>query len=235
MRIATWNTQGSRGIDGVWSTPRIASALRPLGADAICLQELHQRTVARGGEDQPARIAELLGRHITFQPNVTYLIGAYGVGILLREAPLEVRMHALPGRGEPRGALEVRIGAGFGRRRLILFCTHWGLTGAARREQGNALAAIVQQTSGPVVLCGDFNEEPDAPGVASLIERCELQDVGGAALTWPSDQPAARIDLVLISKGLRAGPPELFGGRASDHLGVCVDVSRETADAAGRL
>ena len=39
MRIVTYNTRGSLGMDDVRSTPRIAETLRPLSADVICFQE----------------------------------------------------------------------------------------------------------------------------------------------------------------------------------------------------
>src|SRR5579872_3618595 len=77
MRIATYNTRGSLGSDGLRSTKRIAETLRPFSADVICFQEIYQR-IPPPLEDQPAKLEALLNRSFVFQRCLDFAFGGVG-------------------------------------------------------------------------------------------------------------------------------------------------------------
>lgn len=225
MRILTYNTRGSLGMDGVRSTPRIAQVVRQLTPDVVCFQEIHRRTMQSGKEDQPAMLAESLGRPFRFQSNLPFGLGHYGVGIAYRGELQSSQEHMLPSKTEPRGALEVRLRNVGGFSRLTVFCTHWGLDAGERSEQALALAECVRAAGGPVIVCGDFNENIEAEGMRSLLDLTGLQDAD-AALNRPtflSDNPTIRIDFVLYSTDLIARNVEVVPSLASDHMPILVD------------
>ncbi len=226
MRIVTYNTRGSLGMDNRRSTPRIAEVLRPLSPDIICFQEIHQRLPWSGREDQPEVLSVLLGRPFVFQRNLWFGFGGYGIGIATRSLVAQRAEHLLPSVKEQRGALEVRLRDVGGLRRLTVFCTHWGLQEEERRRQAEALAALVNAAPRPVVVCGDLNEGPDAGAVRLLLASTELLDADAAQnrATFVSNNPKSRIDYILHSPDLRAGHVEVVSGEASDHLPLLADL-----------
>jgi endonuclease/exonuclease/phosphatase family metal-dependent hydrolase len=237
MRVITYNTHGSLGIDGVRSTPRIAEALRPLSADIICFQEIHQRLPWSGREDQPLVLSRILQRRFLFQRNLRIGFGGYGLGIATRGQAAAVRERLLTSGKEQRGALEVTVTGLPAFRRIVVFCTHWGLDTNERSVQAAELAAAVNEASRPVIVCGDFNEGPDGPAVMALIRETGLIDSGAAqnCATFVSDTPGVRIDYILHSPDLAAERVVVLQSPASDHLPVWSDlkpagqvVSRET-------
>jgi endonuclease/exonuclease/phosphatase family metal-dependent hydrolase len=227
MRIVTYNTQGSLGIDNVRDTGRIAATLRPLSADIICFQEIHRRMARSGREDQPKVLEKLLGRTFCFQPNLTFAFGGgYGIGIATRFAVIEEKQHLLPsGKKEQRGALEVRLRNIEGLRALTVICTHWGLEATERQEQATALAEIVQTAPRPLVIGGDFNETPDGDAIRLLMSRTGLRDADSAQnrATFVSNNPTARIDFLFYSSDLEVSNAEVVTSLASDHLPLVAD------------
>ncbi len=84
MRIVTYNTRGSLGMDNRRSTSRIAQVVRALSPEVVCFQEIHRRLPWSGREDQPAVLSQLLGRRFVFQQNLTFGFGGYGLGVAAR-------------------------------------------------------------------------------------------------------------------------------------------------------
>jgi endonuclease/exonuclease/phosphatase family metal-dependent hydrolase len=224
MRIITYNTRGSLGMDGVRSTQRIAETLRPYSADVICFQEIYER-IPPPLEDQPARLAAMLNRRFIFQRCLDFAFGGYGIGVAAPVAG-EARRHILPSAMEQRGALEVRL-RGIGRLSAVtVFCTHWGLDADERRLQAEALANLVNAAPRPVVVCGDLNEPFGGAAVQDLIARADLIDADAASNrpTFDSVNPMTRIDYILHSPDLRVESLEVIGATASDHLPVMADL-----------
>jgi len=225
MRVMTYNIRGGWGMDGGWSTERIADIVLEQAADIVCLQEVHQRLPPSRFVDQPARLQKALGLPVVFQANLRLGVGGYGLALVSRYPVNTVQNHLLPSVREQRGALEVSLTTPIGP--LTVFCTHWGLNGAER--QAARLAELVAAVPGSVLVCGDFNEDAGAPGLRLLLSQTGLQDadVGKRRLTYPADTPAARIDYVLY-------PPELtlqnvfpVHSLASDHLPLVAEFSGE--------
>ena len=129
----------------------------------------------------------------------------------------------LPSVREQRGALEVNLTTPMGL--LNVFCTHWGLNGAERERQGARLAELVAAASGPVLICGDFNEGPEAAGISALRSQAGLADADADLdrLTYPADKPAARIDYVLYPPELTLRAVSPVSSQASDHLPLIAD------------
>lgn len=224
MRIVTYNIRGGLGMDGRRSTVRIAEAVRAHGPDIVCFQEVHQRLPWSGLIDQPRRLVRLLGMPVVFQRNLDFGVGGYGIAIASAFPVLETKRHLLPSDKEQRGALEVRlevpaVGA------LTVFCTHWGLNGDERAAQAAALAERVNAAPGPVIVCGDLNEGPDAPAVSALLAGTGLRDADAEQNrpTFPAGSPSGRIDYVLYTKGLHLTSIEIDSSLASDHYPVRVD------------
>ena len=224
MRIITYNTQGSLGVDGVRSTQRIAETLRPLSADVICFQEIYER-IPPPLEDQPARLGALLNRRFTFQRCLDLAFGGYGNGIAAQVTG-ESFHHLLPSRKEQRGAIELRLRHVGGLASMTVFCTHWGLAENERQLQAEALANLVLAAPRPIVVCGDLNETPNGEAVRDLLNRTGLTD-SGAALNIPtfnSTNPSLRIDYILHSPDLRVASFEVINSEASDHRPVMADL-----------
>lgn len=212
-------------MDGQRSTPRIASLVRSLTPDVVCFQEIHRRLVRSGGEDQPAMLADGLGRPFVFQSNLKIGFGGYGVGIAYRGDLRRSREHYLPSKTEQRGALELQLRDVAGLPRLSVFCTHWGLDAEERTHQAGALAQSIRSAGHPVIVCGDLNEIASGEAVRTLLEATGLQDAD-ALLNRPtflSDNPTTRIDFVLHSTDMIVRNVEVIASEASDHRPLLVD------------
>jgi endonuclease/exonuclease/phosphatase family metal-dependent hydrolase len=228
MRILTYNTRGSLGMDGQRSTRRIAQTVRQLSPDIVCFQEIHQRMPQSGGEDQPGMLSRYLGRIFIFQRNLRIGVGRYGIGIATRATIVSIKEHMLPSVREQRGALELRLRDVAGIGGVTVFCTHWGLDSEEREKQAAFLVPLIHEAKGPVVFCGDLNEGPDAAGIKALLAGTNLVDADTPQNrpTFIADDPKERIDYILYSPTLAARYVEVVNSQASDHLPLLADLTR---------
>jgi endonuclease/exonuclease/phosphatase family metal-dependent hydrolase len=222
MRVLTYNIRGGLGMDGQRRLDRIAAVVNEAAADLVGLQEVHQRLPQSGLAVQPRSLRRATGMACEFGPALSIGVGLYGNAVLSRFPVNRRVVHRLPGEGEPRGALEIEVV--WGDRRLVFFCTHFGLTDAARAEQSAALAEIVRRVDAPVVLVGDLNAGPETPEVRTLLATGLRHAAPPVEATFPSDVPGCRIDYILISRELTCERCEVVNSTASDHLPVLADL-----------
>lgn len=162
LRLATWNTQWCRGVDGRVDVERIVDGLRALGdCDVWCLQELADHYPALGGapaHDQPALLQALLppGWRLFFAAAVDEFTPdgrrqRFGNAVATRLPVAQLRAHALPQpadgglRSMPRGAVEVTLQATIAGapRWLRVTSTHLEYySKRQRRAQAEALRAL---------------------------------------------------------------------------------------------
>ena len=225
MRIVTYNTRGSLGMDGLRSTRRIVETVRAVSPDIVCFQEIHQRLAWSGREDQPAVLSAQLKRVCIFQRNLHFGFGGYGIAIAFRGDLASTKEHLLPSAKEQRGALEVRLRNVGGLRSLTVFCTHWGLQEEERKLQADALSELVAAAPGPVIVCGDLNENATGLAARHLITKTGLIDAGSEhnCETFVSLNPTERIDFILYQPELTLQHTEVITSLASDHLPVLAD------------
>lgn len=227
MKILTYNIRRGLGADGRKSLRRIAEVIRESGADIACLQEVEQRVRS----DQPKRLGELLTMHAEFQAALRLKVYNFGNLILSRYPVIESARHCLTSAREQRGVLEVRLSTDLGP--LSVLCTHWGLNADERMAQARETALLLNTCASPKVLCGDLNEADDCVAVHTLIDATGLVDItvqaGPVELTFPSDNPRARIDYILASPNLVASDVRVISSLASDHRPVVATVGRAEA------
>ncbi|MHB8872360.1 MAG: endonuclease/exonuclease/phosphatase family protein [Myxococcaceae bacterium] len=233
LTIASYNMHGGVGTDGRFDLHRTGEVLREIGADLIALQECGDfRARARPGDtgDHPERLAQMLGLHMAFGPNVVRGNRRFGNAVLSRLPIRRTHNYDLTVRGrQSRGALLCDLDQG-GTTPLHLFCLHLGLTAGERREQEVMLlsAEILRDAARrePVVICGDFNYWWSGP-VPALV-RHSIHDaaleVGQPGRTYPSRLPLFRLDRFFTAGAVQ--PLEVrvhrseLASRASDHLPV---------------
>ena len=228
MRIVSYNTRGSLGMDGQRSTRRIAQTVSRLSPDIVCFQEIHQRMPQSGGEDQPGLLSRYLNRGFVFQRNLRLGMGNYGIGIAARGTIIAAEEHFMPSVREQRGALQLSLRDVAGIGRLSVFCTHWGLDEEEREKQAAFLVPLIMAAKHPVIFCGDLNEGPSAKGVQALREGTGLvdADVAQSRPTFIADDPKERIDYILYSSDLALRYYEVVDSLASDHLPILADLVR---------
>jgi endonuclease/exonuclease/phosphatase family metal-dependent hydrolase len=179
-------------------------------------------------EDQPEHLAEMLGMHMAFGPNVVRNGRRYGNAILARLPILKSKNYDLSvGRREPRGALRCDLDLGGGKQ-LHVFCLHMGLSmGERRRQEALLLSSDILRDAArkdPLVVCGDFNYWGNGP-VPSLVRRAihdAALELRTPARTYPTRIPMLRLDRIYVDAGVR--PVSIHPHRtelsrvASDHL-----------------
>ena len=171
-----------------------------------------------------ADLATSLRFHYVFAASIKWDEGDYGLAVLSRWPPTEVRRHRLDATAaaEPRIVLEVTVCAGG--RPLRIF-NHHADGHVASRDAGFAeLREIVQPHVGHgILVLGDFNEHPDAPGVRRLIDA-GLVDLGAERNVNTAHN--GRIDYMLADGPLsrRASTARVWPTDKSDHNAVLVDL-----------
>lgn len=228
LTLVSYNIHSGIGTDGRFDLHRVGEVLRELNADIIALQEVGDFRGKTSREDQPEHLADLLGLHMAFGPNVVRQGRRYGNAVLSRLPILKSKNYDLSvQRHEPRGALRCDLDLGEGRQ-LHVFCLHLGLSlGERRRQESLLLSADILRDAvrrDPVVVCGDFNYWGNKP-VPALVRRAihdAALELGAPARTYPSRLPLLRLDRIFVDVGVRplAIRPHRssLASVASDHL-----------------
>ncbi len=205
ITVATYNIRHGRGMDERVDLTRTAAAIRALGADLVALQEVDRRVQRSGSEDQPAVLGERLGLQPAFGGFFPYQGGEYGMALLSR-FPLErITPLRLPDGNEPRVALMAQVLLPSGARvQVVNVHFDWVRDDSLRYRQVEALAAVLDTVSLPMILMGDFN---DVPGSRTLLRwRSRFVALAKPAedpFTFSSTAPTKEIDHILLSPAAR--------------------------------
>lgn len=199
MRLLSWNIQWGRGVDGRVDLVRTAAAIRGFGADVLCLQEVavnHPGLPGGAGDDQPARLGELLPGHAAaFGAGSDLPDGhggrrLFGELILSRLPVLQVFRHLLPWPADPavpsmqRVAVEAVIDAPFGPLRVVT--THLEYYSAAQRAAQVEFLRSLQATGHRHAVAPRSGAETDPP--FAVLPRGEFAVFCGD-FNCPADAP----------------------------------------------
>lgn len=240
LRVMTYNIHAGHG-----DIERTAATIRALSPDIVGLEEVDVHWAERSGfANQASRLGESLGMAVRFAP-IYELPGAsesvpkreFGVALLSRypivawandtitrlstqaENPVPSRMPGLLAATIDVHGMRVRV-----------FVTHldYRKDPSVRRTQVAEMLAQIGAVDTPTLLLGDMNAAPDAPELQPLFSR--LRDAwpaaAGSGFTYPADNPADRIDYVLMSpNGMVDTAFVPVVPAASDHLPVVVNLS----------
>ncbi len=250
LRVMSYNIRhgvGNHPADprtlGDLDLDRVVQVIQDAGPAIVGLQEVDRGQPRSDGVDQPSWLANKLGMHSCYGPNVELDGGEYGTAILSR---YPIRSHEnilLPtydGR-EPRGLLVATIDVpGIG---PVTFAnTHLQVGGpgyedaaiAERRDQAARIAGRLGEVDAPVVLTGDFNAQPGDPELAPLdLFRDAWQAAGNAGPgytipTSPTDDATQRIDMIYVGRQWRVLACRVViteaSRMASDHYPVIADL-----------
>jgi endonuclease/exonuclease/phosphatase family metal-dependent hydrolase len=221
LRIASWNIHECIGSDRRYAPARIAQVLSTIGADVVALQEVGARP---GGTDELCRrFEDATGATAIFSPTFVKRGRPFGNALLCRLPIISQHSHPLPGRGEPRNAVEVVLEWDGAPLRMI--GTHLGLRAGERCLQVARLADLVAPAR-RTVLIGDFNEWR---GRASLAALEPLLAEAASPATFPSLCAVGRLDRIFASGDLHVAAEagrERVMRIASDHLPLVATVTR---------
>jgi len=215
LRLMTYNIRSCRGMDDVLNATRTAEAISNVGPDVIGLQEVDNIT-QRSPFDETAKLASLTGMRGYFIQNRVYQGGGYGVSILTREEPLEIRYfhYHPPGQPEPdctvdhstladfcQGAIALKLLDKDSGKLFWFVTTHIGLNGMQEPEVTELVEEFLPTLTGAsaVFVTGDFNSLPDSAEVkiiSSVYTDTWATYGKGDGWTFDSANPYERIDYI---------------------------------------
>ena len=229
-RVASYNIHHARGMDDRVDVPRIADVIRRLSPDVVALQEVDNGVARSGGEDQAARLGEILGMYHAFGSFMDYQGGRYGMAILSRCPIRSVEPVRLVDGNEPRIALAVTIAQPDGSVVTVVNVHFdWVRDDGFRFRQAREVADYLDGIDGPWILAGDFNDQPGSRTLELFHDRArEAAKPRGSRFTFSSTEPVREIDFVFAapSDEWSIGTVEVVDEpMASDHLPVIAELS----------
>lgn len=199
--VATYNIRHGRGADEQLDLARTARAIAALGADIVALQEVDRGVERSAGLDEPDSLARTLGFDQAFASFFPYQGGEYGMAILSRFPIRRSASIRLPDGNEPRVALlaEVEVPGG-GTVAVVNVHFDWVADDAFRFAQVQALAAVLDTLSLPIVLLGDFNDVPESRTMQFWLQRFTAAvKPTEDRFTFSSVAPVKEIDHILLA------------------------------------
>lgn len=227
LKVLCWNIHHGRGADDKVDLERIAAVIRGQEPDVVMLQEVDKNCTRTGKTDQPAELARLTGMKQVFGKAMDFQGGEYGQALLSRFPLTDMKIHRLPGEGEPRIAISAMVESPLG---LVMIASlHLDHKDPATRDKQAEVAstALLQATTGPIVLAGDFNATADTKTLAVFKQDpWSVVEKEGPSATCPADNPKVEIDFTVI-RGLRVekATTVLAEPVASDHRPILTGVT----------
>ena len=219
LLVMTYNVRHCAGMDLVVDYDRTAEVIRREQPDVVALQELDSMTGRSGYCYQLDELASRTGYKPIFGSAIDYDGGKYGVGILVKEAPLSTKCIPLPGE-EPRMLLVVEL------KEYVMACTHLDLDEEARLASVPLIVEEAQRWRKPFVLAGDWNDTPGSVLLQEMEKYFTILSVSEPS--YPADVPVDCLDYVALFKDQEAEVMEsvvIEEPEASDHRPVMVRAS----------
>lgn len=201
LMVATYNIRHGRGMDGVVDLARTGRAIAALGADIVALQEVDKRVQRSDNLDEPAALGVQLGMASAFGAFMPYQGGEYGLAILSRFPIRRQQALRLPDGNEPRVALLAELELPSARRVLVVNVHFdWVANDSLRYRQVEALASVLDTVSLPIVLLGDFNDQPGSRTLSRWAARfVAVVKPAADRFTFSSTEPNQEIDHILLA------------------------------------
>jgi len=245
LRVMTWNIHHGEGTDKKVDVDRIAKVILREKPDVVALQEIDRGVERSGKIDIITRLADLTDMTYAFGKTIDFQGGEYGNAFLTRFPILEERNRrfGLIQPGEQRGLLQLILDVRG--EEVVVANTHLESSSndSARASSIGELRTTLRGYSPrPVVVCGDFNDEPESRVMTELKKDYadSWATLGrGEGFTFPSDTPKRRIDYVLVLNNskpdsafaavqLRPLSARVLQSSASDHLPLLVEFELRT-------
>lgn len=231
LRIMSYNIHVGVGMDKKLDLRRVVEVIRRERPDLVGIQEIDRGVERTHRLDEIAELARLTGMDYAFAPNLAYQGGWYGVAALSRLPILstEHSRYLNTREAERRGYL--RVGVSVGGRAVSFVVTHLDYQHDDGRlyETRQLLEALARAVE-PLIIAGDFNDEP--AGASYALTRTRYADAwvesgaAGEGKTYPADAPRKRIDYVFYSAraGVRARRAWVVDSQASDHRALVAEI-----------
>jgi endonuclease/exonuclease/phosphatase family metal-dependent hydrolase len=211
------------------TVPQVADVIRGADATLVALNELDSCNRRHATFQLKELADELGGWAYQFASAFPFAGGAYGNGVVSRDRVISrYRVHLPKSDGsEPRSVAVVETD------RCVFASVHLDYVGERSQiDQVNALndwfKAVYTGAKKPVLLCGDFNAEPDSEAIRLMRES--WTQLSGTDFTYSTKNPRKCIDYVFAWK--EAAPVEVLSSEVltagtetlSDHFPVKVVV-----------
>lgn len=235
VRVAAYNVHMGYDVHGRFAPDALAEVLLDADVDVVVLNEVDRGWLLEGGHDLLRLLGDRLGMTTAFGPAAD---DVWGNAILSRLPLTDVTVTRLPtgGAAMHRSQISGVVDLGAGRALAVVgtHLHHVPEEPAIRLTQARAVAAEVSRLRGrglPVAVLGDLNAAAEAPELEPLAFLREAAP--GGQPTWPADDPAVRLDHVLITDDLVPSGATIPSTTASDHLPVIVTLMPDTDDGTG--
>ena len=241
LTVMTVNThKGFTALNRRFVLSELRDAVRTVGADVVCLQEVVGEHTAHAGAglgrpDAPHYefLADAMWPQFAYGRNAVYPEGHHGNAVLSKfpirsHANHDVSVERSDGRPrEARGLLHAALDVPGVAHGVHVCCVHLGLDEAQRARQLDALAAIVDDVTppdAPLIVAGDFNDwrcrAHDVLARRSGLREVFVDAYGVAARTFPARLPWLRLDRIYVRNATSHAPvvlPRRPWSHLSDH------------------
>lgn len=226
VKILSYNIRNTKGLDGKHDCQRVANVILDADPDVVAVQELDSMTNRSGGKYVLGEIANRTRMHATYRAAIDFDGGRYGIGVLSREKPIDVRGIPLPGREERRAILITEF------EKYIFACIHLSLTEEDRMASLEIIRSEAAKSTKPFYIAGDLNDTPGTIFMEEFQRDFKLLS-DPREMTFPADNPDRTLDYIAVWKG--SAPIYSIESHkvideplASDHRPVMVELKLDT-------
>ena len=193
VKLMSYNVRNTKGMDGIRNLQRVANVIINEAPDVVAVQELDSMTTRSNQQYVLGELAERTQMHATYAPAISFQGGKYGIGILSKETPLNIRTYPLPGREEARMLLVAEF------ENYFFACTHLSLTEEDRLASLDIIKSSVVKSNKPYFLAGDLNDQPDSKFIQALQQDFQVL-THIKKPTFPAPEPTETIDYIAAWK-----------------------------------
>ncbi|MBQ3005179.1 MAG: endonuclease/exonuclease/phosphatase family protein [Clostridia bacterium] len=233
MNVMTFNIQHALDYQNqIIDTELFVGAIKDLGADICCLNEVRGEGPIEGYTDQTNALGDGLGFYRYFGEAIK--VGGtspYGNAIVSRFPFKSAETISIPVSPyktddeyhEPRCVIKA-IAEIDGKDICFLVC-HMGLSDKERKEAVKTICALVDGTDLPIILTGDFNTTPDDDVLEPIYKRLKDSDENAkhkGVFTYASYYPEIKIDYIFF-RGLKCRYSGVITKIYSDHFPIIAE------------
>lgn len=205
LRILTYNIHHGEDMNGKLDLQQIANVINATKPDIVALQEVDSVTNRTKQTDQLKELASLTNMNYFYGKSMNYCGGGYGVGILTKLKIVNSFVTLLPGfsKSEPRAMATVELELK-NKKHFVFSAIHLDSDRdpEERIEQAKKILVLFSQMKKPSIIAGDFNAQPEEATMKDIVYSLYNEtDPSGYSFSFPSAQPAVKIDYILVSKG----------------------------------